>query len=151
MSITTATKTAQLNALDLKQGVAYATAATAEASEKAIKTAKDFAAFNQASLTAFAQAGQILTAGTQELFRQMAASSQSAFAETMSGFQALAGAKTVKERLELQASLVSTSATRAVSEGNRFAQASIDLVQKAVAPLTDRAAVAAETFATLKV
>jgi hypothetical protein len=150
MSITTTTKTAQPNALDLKQGVGYATAANAEASEKAIKTAKDFAAFNQASLKAFTQAGQILTTGSQDLFRQMAVSTQSAFAEAMSGFQALVSAKTVKERVELQASLVSTSATWAVSEGSRFAQASIDLVQKASAPLTDRAALAAETFATLK-
>ena len=70
MSITTATKNAQPSALDLKQGVAYATAATADASEKAIKATKDFAAFNQASLAAFTQAGQILTAGTQDLFRQ---------------------------------------------------------------------------------
>jgi Phasin protein len=150
MSISTATKTIQPNALDVKQGVAYATAATAEASEKAIKTAKDFAAFNQASLAAFTQAGQILTAGSQDLFRQMAVSTQAAFAEAMSGFQTLASAKTVKERLELQASLVSASAARAMSEGSRFAQASIDLVQKASAPLTDRAALAAETFATLK-
>jgi hypothetical protein len=145
MSITTATKTAQPSALDLKQGVAYATAATADASEKAIKAAKDFAAFNQASMKAFTQAGQILTAGTQDLFRQMAA-----FAETMSAFQALASAKSVKEGLELQASLASTSATRAMSEGSRFAQASIDLVRKASAPLTARAALAAETFSALK-
>jgi hypothetical protein len=150
MSISTAIKTIQPNALDVKQGVAYATAATADASEKAIKTAKDFTAFNQASLAAFTRAGQILTAGSQDLFRQMAVSTQMAFAEAMSGFQALASAKTVKERLELQASLVSASAARAVSEGSRFAQASIDLVQKASAPLTDRATLAAETFATLK-
>jgi hypothetical protein len=150
MSTTTATKTAQPNVLDLKQGVAYATAATAEASEKAINSAKDFAAFNQASLKAFAQAGQILTAGSQDLFRQMAASTQSAFAEAMSGFQALASATTVKERVELQASLTRTSASRAVSEGSRFAQASIELLQRASAPLTDSAALAAETFAVMK-
>ena len=65
MSTATATKTAQPLAHDLKQGVAYATAATAEASEKAIKSAKDFAAFNQASLKALAQAGQILTAASR--------------------------------------------------------------------------------------
>lgn len=150
MSISTAIKTIQPNALDVKQSVAYATTATAEVSEKAIKTAKDFAAFNQASLAAFTQAGQILTAGSQDLFRQMAVSTQAAFAEAMSGFQTLASAKTVKERLELQASLVSASAARVVSEGSRFAQASIDLVQKASAPLTNRAVLAAETFATLK-
>jgi phasin family protein len=151
MSITTATKTAESRALDLKQGVAYATTATADASDKAMKTAKDLAAFNQASLEAFTQAGKVLTAGTQDLFRQMAASTQSAFAEVMSGFQALASAKTVKERLELQASFARASATRAVAEGGRFAQASIDLVEKASGPLTARVALAAETFATPKV
>jgi hypothetical protein len=150
MPTITATKTAQPAALDLKQGVAYATAATAEASAKAMKTAKDVAAFNQGSMEALTQAGKILTAGSQDLFRQMAVSTQSAFAEVMSGFQALAGAKTVAERLELQASLARASATRAVTEGSRFAQASIDLVEKASAPLTARAALAAETFATLK-
>ena len=68
----------------------------------------------------------------------------------MSAFQALASAKSVKEGLELQASLASTSATRVMSEGSRFVQASIDLVQKASAPLTARAALAAETFSALK-
>jgi hypothetical protein len=150
MSTTTATKARQPLALDLEQGVAYATAATAEASEKAIKSATDFAAFNQASLKALAQAGQILTTGSQDLFRQIAMSTQSAFAEAVSGFQALAGAKSVKEHVELQASLARTSASRAVSEGSRFAQASVELLQRASAPLTDSAARAADTFTVLK-
>jgi hypothetical protein len=150
MSVT-ATKTVEpRTALDLKQGVAYATAATAEASEKAMKTAKDFAAFNQASLEAIAQAGKILTTGSQDLLRQMAVSTQSAFAEVISGFQAIASAKSVAERLELQASLARASATRAVTESSRLAQASIELADKASAPLTARAALAAETFAALK-
>jgi hypothetical protein len=150
MSVT-ATKTVEpRTALDLKQGVAYATAATAEASEKAMKTAKDFAAFNQASLEAIAQAGKILTTGSQDLLRQMAVSTQSAFAEVISGFQAIASAKSVAERLELQASLARASATRAVTESSRLAQASIELADKASAPLTARAALAAETFAAMK-
>jgi hypothetical protein len=150
MSTTTATKARQPLAIDLKQGVAYATAATAEVSEKAIKSATDFAAFNQASLKAVAQAGQILTTGSQDLFRQMAMSTQAAFAEAMAGFQALASTKTVKESVELQASLARTCASRAVSEGSRLAQAGVELLQRASAPLTDSAALAAETFATLK-
>jgi hypothetical protein len=151
MSITTAPKiTAKPSALDLNQGVPYATAAGAEASEKAVKAAKDFVALNQASLRAIAQAGQILTAGSQDLIRQMAASSQSAFAEAMSGFQALARARTLQETFELQASLARTSAAWAMSEGSRFAQASKDLIQKASAPLAASAATAAETFAALR-
>jgi hypothetical protein len=151
MSITTAPKsTVKPSAPGLNQGVAYATAASAEASEKAVAAAKNFVALNQASLRAIAEAGQILTAGSQDLIRQMAASSQSAFAEAMSGFQALARARTLQETLALQASLVRTSAAWAMSEGSRFAQASKDLIEKASAPLTASAAIAAERFAALR-
>jgi hypothetical protein len=85
---------------DLKQGVVYATTAQAQVSEKAMKTAKDLAEFNRGTLEAFTQVSEILAAGSQDLSRQMAASSQSALAEALSGFRAFVAAKTVKERLE---------------------------------------------------
>jgi len=135
---------------DLRQGAASAATAQAQASEKAMNTAKDFATFNQGTLEAVTQAYQIMPAGSQDLFRQMAQSSQAAFTEAASGFRALATARTVKERLELQASLARTAAHRAVSESSRFAQASLDLAEKASAPLITRVAVAAETLTTLQ-
>jgi hypothetical protein len=155
LKTTTIPKTADPHAIentvtDLKQRAAATTAVQAEVVAKAMKTAKDFSAFNQDSLEAFTQASQILATGSQDLFRQMVASSQAAFAEALSGFRALAAAKTVKERLELQASLTRASATWAVTEGSRFAQASLELTEKASAPLTARAVLAAETFATRK-
>ncbi len=135
---------------DLKQGVASATAKQAEVTEKAVQAAKEIADFNKSTIEAITQFGQIMTAGSQDLFREMAASSQAAFAEAMAGFQAMVAAKTVKERFELQASLARASATRAVTEAGRFAQAGIALAEKAAAPLTERATVAAEKFASLK-
>jgi hypothetical protein len=152
---TTAAKTAELPAVDStvteqKPSAAVTTAVPAEVIEKVAKTAKDFAAFNQGSLAAFTQASQTLATGSQDLFRQMVASSQAAFVEALSGFRALATAKTFKERLELQASLTRASAVWAVSEGSRFTQAGFDLAEKASAPLTARAVLAAETFSALK-
>ena len=47
----------------------------------------------------------------------MAASGQSAFAEVLSGFRALVTAKTIKERLDLQASLARVSATLGGNRG----------------------------------
>jgi hypothetical protein len=135
---------------DLKQGAEYATKAQADVSEQVIKAAKDFVAFNQASLDAFTQASKILTSEAQDLSRQAVASSQAAFAEILSGFRALVTAKSLEESIELQASLARASATWAVSEGTRFAQASIALVEKASVPLTARATAAAEAFAVLK-
>lgn len=62
----------------------------------------------------------------------------------------MAGAKTVKDRIELQANLFRTSAIWAVSESSRFARPSIDLTERASAPLTARAVAAAEAMAAPK-
>lgn len=151
MSITTSAPSFDRTVTDLKQGVAYATAAQAEASEKAVKAAKELAALSKGAFEAFTQAGQIFTTGAQDLFRQIAESNQAAMTEALSGFRALTAAKTAKERLELQASLAQTAATRAVSEGSRFAQAGIELATKAAAPLTARAALAVESLSAFKI
>jgi hypothetical protein len=135
---------------ELKQGVEFSTKANAEASEKTINAAKDFVAFNQASLEALTQASKIFAAEAQDLARQAIASNQAAFDEILSGVRALVAAKSVKENIELQASLSRAAATWTVTEGSRFAQASIALVEKASAPLIARATAAAETISALK-
>jgi hypothetical protein len=131
---------------DLKHGADSATAAYGSMSEKAAKTATDLTAFNRGTLEALAQAGQIFAAESQDLIRQMTEAGQAAFTESLNNLRAIAAAKTVKERLELQANFVRTSAISAVSEGGRFARAGIDLAEKASAPITARAYLAAETF-----
>jgi hypothetical protein len=60
---------------DLKQGMARAQAVM---SEQAVETANAVSTFNQASLEAFAQAGEILAIGSQDLLRQMVQSNQEA-------------------------------------------------------------------------
>ena len=134
----------------LKEGVAAATTAQTEASERAFKTAKDLAVFNQGTLQAVRQASQILASGSQDLARQMAASSQSAFGEFLTAFRTLVVAKTARERIELQVSLVSTAAQWSLAENSRFAKAGLELAGKASAPLTARMALAAEAFSALK-
>ncbi len=136
---------------DLKQGVAAATAAQAEASEKVIKTAKDVAAFYQGTLQAFTEASKLYAAGSQDLFRQMTASNKAAISESVAGVRALMAAKTVQERIELQTSLVRASTVAAVSETGRFAMAGYDLAEKASAPLTARVILAVETFSPAKI
>ncbi len=155
MSSTTAQMTADpfsfsRTIADLKQGAASAAATQSHASERAMSTAKEFATFHQGTLEAVTQAYETLATGSQDLFRQMAQANQAALIEASSGFHALVTAKTVKERLELQASLAHTAAHWAVSESSRFAQASLDLAEKAYAPLAARAVAAAEAFTTPK-
>jgi hypothetical protein len=147
---TTEPNTFDRTVADLKQGVEYSTKAHAEASEKTIKAAKDFVAFNQASLEAVTQASKIVATEARDLSRQAVASNQAAFDEVLSGFRALVAAKSIKENIELQASLTRAAATWTVSEGTRLAQASIALVEKASAPLIACATAGAETFSALK-
>jgi hypothetical protein len=155
MSITTSPNQAVANTFeraiaDLKSGVATATNAYAEMSEKAAKTGSDFRAFSKDTVEAFVQAGQVFATESQNLFRDMVASSQAAATENLAGFRALLSAKTVKEQLELQATLGRTAAIRAVAESSRFARAWIDLTEQAFAPLAARAYLAADKFATIK-
>ena len=131
---------------DLKEGAASATEAYSAMSEKATKTATDLTAFNRGTLEAIAQASQIWATEAQDLFRQAAAASQAALTESLTNMRAIATARTTKERLELQANFVRTSAIRVVSEGSRFARASIDLAEKTSAPIAARAYLGAETF-----
>ena len=135
---------------DLKQGVQTASTAQTQASEKAMQTAKDVAAFNQGTVQAFAQASQIMAAGVQDLFGQMVSSGQTAVTESLNSMRAFASAKTVKERIELQANFVRTSAVWSVSESSRFAHAGIELAEKVSAPLVARATLAAETMSNFK-
>jgi hypothetical protein len=128
------------------QTAAAAIAVQTEVIETAVN-----ATLNQGSLGAVTQASQILATGSLDLFRQMMASSQSAYAEALSGWRALASARTVKEQIEAQTSLVRSSTTWVITEGGRFTKASLDLAEKASSPLIARASRAAEMFQIPKV
>ena len=135
---------------DLKSGAKTATSAYAEMSEKAAEVGSDFSAFSKGTVEAFAQAGQVFTSESQTLFRDMVASSQTATTENLSNFRAVLSAKTVKQRLELQATFARTAAIHAVDETSRFARAYIDLTEKVLAPLATRAYLAADEFTILQ-
>lgn len=135
---------------DLKDGVANATTVYRDMSEKAAKTTSEAVSFHQGTLEAYTEAGQIFASGSQELFRQWTASSRQAMQESLTGLRALMGVKSPKEAIELQATIARSAASWAVSEGSRFAHAGLELAEKASAPLTARAVLAAEKVAKLK-
>ena len=135
---------------DLRSGVATATNAYAEMSEKAAKTGSDFRAFGKDTVDAFIEAGQVFATESQALLRDMTASGQAAATENLAGIRALLAAKTPKQQLELQANLVRTAAIHALNESSRFARAWIDLTEKAFAPIAARAYLVADKFTTTK-
>lgn len=138
----------------LKQGMSQATAGfektqvrMKEGMEKAMKTAEEFVAFGQGNLEAIMKSGQIWTAGVQDLSKQVAATAQASFEETLSAFKAMTSAKSLKDAFDMQASLARTTMEKALSESGRLTDASFKLTEQALAPLTARVTLAVETFA----
>jgi len=83
----------------LKDGMAQAAAGfektqakMKEGVEKAMKTAEEFVTFGQGNLEAFVKSGQIWAAGVQDLQKQMAATAQAQFEETVATFKAITSA-----------------------------------------------------------
>ena len=111
-----------------------------------IKTAEEIVAFGQGNLEAWVKASQILATGFQDLVKQTAVTAQSGVEEAMSAFRALSQARSVTEAVELQSSLARTSLDKAVSHTGTLAEASYRLAEQAMAPITQRLSVAAESF-----
>jgi phasin family protein len=118
-----------------------------EGMEKAMKTAEEFVTFSQGNLDAFVKSGQIWAAGMQDISKQVAATAQASFEETLSTFRALTGVKSLKDAVDLQASLARSTLEKTVSESSRLTDASMKLAEQTIAPLTARVTLAVEKFA----
>lgn len=137
----------------VKEGVEKATkgfettqAQFKEGVEKAMKTAEDLVAFGQGNVEALLKSGQVWVAGVQDLSRRMATSAQTSFEDAISTLRSLAGAKSLKETMDLQLGFARSAMEKAMSETTRFTDASVKLAEEVAAPLTARFALAAETF-----
>ena len=98
-----------------------------EGMEKAMKTAEELMAFSQG--------------------KQMAATAQASFDETMSTFKALTSAKSLKDAFDLQATLARTTLEKTLAESGKLTDASMKLTEQTLAPLTARVTLAMEKFA----
>ena len=115
--------------------------------EKAMKTAEELMAFSQGNLEAMVRSGQIWASGMQDLGKQMAATAQASFDETMSTFKALTSAKSLKDAFDLQATLARTTLEKTLAESGKLTDASMKLTEQTLAPLTARVTLAMEKFA----
>jgi phasin family protein len=138
----------------LKNGMAQATAGFAETQakvkesmENAMKTAEELVAFGQGNVEALVKSGQIWAAGVQDIGKQMAASAQASFDETMSTFKAFTSVKSLKDAFDLQASLARSTMEKTLAESGRLTDASLKLTEQTLAPITARVSLAVEKFA----
>jgi phasin family protein len=118
-----------------------------EGMEKAIKTAEELMAFSQGNLEAMVKSGQIWAAGVQDIGKQIAATAQASFDETMSTFKALTSVKSLKDAFDLQSMLARTTVEKTLAESGKLTDASMKLTEQALAPITARVSLAMEKFA----
>ena len=152
--VTAATKGIEATVSNLKDGMTKAAAGFTETQakvkegmEKAMKTAEELVSFSQGNLEAMLKSGQIWAAGMQDLSKQVAATAQASFDETMSTFKALTSVKSLKDAMDLQASLARATMEKTLAESGKLTDASFKLTEQAIAPITARVTLAVEKFA----
>lgn len=138
----------------LKDGMAKAAAGFSETQakmkegvEKVMKTAEELVAFNQGNVEAMVKSGQIWAAGMQDLGKQMAATAQASFEESMSTFKALTSVKSLKDAFDVQSSFARATLEKTVAESGKLTDASLKLTEQTLAPITARMSLAVEKFA----
>ena len=114
--------------------------------ERSMKTAEEMMQFGQGNVEAWVKSGQIMAAGLQDLGKQLAATAQATFDESMSTFKAMTSARSVKEAIDMQASLTRTAMEKAMAETGRLTEASFKLAEQSAAPLAARFSLAVEKF-----
>ena len=111
------------------------------------KHIQDFAAFGAGNLEAMNASGRIWAAGVNDLTNQLASTAKSSFEGSMAAFRALTSVKSVRDAIDLQSDYSKTAIADAVATSKSLTDASIKLVEQAMAPLTARVAVAVESLA----
>ena len=115
-----------------------------EAMERAMKTAEEILAFGQGNVAALVRSGQIWVSGLQDLGKQVAATAQEQIADTLSAFRAIAGAKSVRDAIEVQTALARNTIQKTVAESSRITETSLKLTEQAMAPVAARVSLAVE-------
>ena len=137
----------------LKAGMAEAAAGLSQTQmkvkenmDKVMKTAEELFAFGQGNVEAMVKSGQIWATGMQDIGKQVAATAQASFDETVSTLKAMSSVKSVKDAFELQASFARTAFEKTLAESGRLTDASLRLTEQTLAPLTARVSLAVEKF-----
>ncbi len=111
-----------------------------------MNTAKDFVSFGQGNVEALVRSSQILATGMQDMSKQMAATAQSSMEEMMATFRAMAGVRSIKDAMDMQATLARMTVEKAVAQTTQVTETSLKLAEQAIAPLAGRMTLAVESF-----
>ena len=111
-----------------------------------MKTAEQFITFGQGNVEALVKSSQIVATGLQDLSKQLAANAQATMDETMSTFRAMATVRSIKEAMDLQASLARSTFEKAMQQTGQLTETSFKLAEQAMQPIASRMTLAVESF-----
>ena len=111
-----------------------------------VKTAEQFVSFGQGNVEALVKSSQIMATGLQDLTKQIAATAQAAMDETMTTFRAMSTVRSLKEAMDLQASLARSTIEKAVTQTGHMTETSFKLAEQAMEPIASRVTLAVESF-----
>lgn len=114
--------------------------------DSTIKTTEEMMAFGQGNVEAFLKSGQIWVAGVQDLSKHIAATAQASIDETVANVKALSSVKSLKEAMDLQATIAKTSVEKFVAESGKITDATVKLAEQTIAPISARVTLATEKF-----
>ncbi len=109
-------------------------------------TSEDFISFGQGNVNALAESSQIVAAGLQDLSKMMTSGVQASMDETMKAFRALGGVRSLKEAIDLQATLARLTVEKTLTQTGQVAETSFKLAEQAFAPIAGRVTLAVQSF-----
>ena len=122
--------------------------ATKEQVEKissgAFKAYGDFAALGQETLEAYVRSGTVFAKGFESLNKELMTFARDTFDSNVKTAQALFGAKTLREAIDLQSEYSRTSLDNVLSESAKLTEMSVQMANEAIQPIQTRATVAFE-------
>lgn len=111
-----------------------------------MKTTEEIVTFGQGNVEAIVKSSQIFATGMQDLTKQIAATTQASFNEAINTFRAMTTVRSVKDALELQASLTRSTMEAALRQTTQAAETSMKVTERAMTPIAQRVTLAVGTF-----
>jgi phasin family protein len=134
------TETIYQPAVEPTRALHTANATVTEGLNTVINSTQDLVAAGKANLEAVNTSGKIWAAGVQDLTKQIVATMQASYEDSVVAFKALSAAKSLKDVIALQGSYSKAALAKVVSESTKVTEASIKLTEQVLAPLQARVA-----------
>lgn len=112
--------------------------AAVKAQNAAFHSYEEAVAFGKENVEALIKAGSILSRGLQDLSKTLVGLVQESIEENVAASRQFIGTKTLKEFIDLQASVFKSRFDRIVDDSSRLSDQSVKLVEEAFAPIGDR-------------